>query len=68
MDKLLSGLNWFVCLCYLDDICVVSRTFDQHMERLVQVIERWKAAGLKLNPEKCSVFSKQDKVFGKRSQ
>ena len=22
MDKLLFGLNWFTCLCYLDDVCV----------------------------------------------
>jgi len=30
----MSGLTYDVCLVYLDDILVFSRTFDEHLERL----------------------------------
>jgi hypothetical protein len=64
VDHVLSGLNWFICLCYLDDICVFSNTFEQHMERLTQVIERIKNTGLKFNAEKCKLFQKRIKFLG----
>jgi transposase InsO family protein len=64
MDKVLSGLNWFICLCYLDDVCVFSNSFEEHLKRLSQVIERIEAAGLKFNPEKCSLFQKRIKFLG----
>ena len=59
VDRVLSGLNWFTCLCYLDDVCVFSESFEQHLERLAQMIERIQAAGLKLNPEKCRLFQRR---------
>ncbi|UYV70790.1 K02A2.6-like [Cordylochernes scorpioides] len=34
MDNLLRGLNWTICLCYLDDIIVFSKTMDEHLQRL----------------------------------
>ena len=34
MDIVLAGLKWNICLLYLDDICVFSSTFDEHIERL----------------------------------
>ena len=64
MDHVLSGLNWFSCLCYLDDVCVFSKTFDEHMERLSAVIERIRNAGLKFNPDKCTLFQRRIKFLG----
>ena len=31
MDVLLSGLKWHICLVYIDDIIVFSRTFEEHL-------------------------------------
>ncbi len=54
MDVLLQGLpHTFV---YLDDCLVASRTQEDHVLHLGQVIERLHAAGLRINFKKC-VFS-----------
>jgi len=34
MDTVLMGLNFEVCLVYLDDIIVFNRDLDSHFERL----------------------------------
>jgi len=34
VDMALAGLTWEICLAYLDDLIIFSRTFDQHIERL----------------------------------
>ncbi|KAL6418960.1 hypothetical protein ACFW04_011678 [Cataglyphis niger] len=44
---------------YLDDIIVISRTFERHLELLTEVFRRLRAARLRLNPEK----SKQIRQF-----
>ncbi|MCG8047543.1 MAG: reverse transcriptase family protein, partial [Candidatus Thiodiazotropha endolucinida] len=53
MDKILSGLSFRSTLCYLDDVLIFSETFDQHLSDLQEVFDRFRAAGLKLSPEKC---------------
>ena len=64
MDKVLTGLTWFECLCYLDDICVFSNTFEEHLLRLDRVISRITEAGLKFNPDKCKLFQNRIKFLG----
>jgi len=61
MEKVLRGLSWKICLVYLDDIIVMSRTFDEHIENLAKVIFCLKQADLKLHPEKCDLF--KENVF-----
>jgi transposase InsO family protein len=63
-DRVLAGLNWFVCLVYLDDIAIFSKTFDEHVVRLDMVFERMQAAGLKFNPEKCRLFQRRMEFLG----
>ena len=53
MEFVLAGLQWQTCLVYLDDVIVYGRDFDEHLERLKQVFERFRQAGLKLKPSKC---------------
>ena len=54
MDTVLAGVKWKTCLVYIDDILVFGRTFDEHLERLGDVLSRIEKSGLKLKPSKCS--------------
>ena len=64
VDLALAGLTWEVCLVYLDDLIVFSRTFAEHLDRLRLVLNRLKEANLKLKPSKCSLFQERVKFFG----
>ena len=57
MQQVLSGLNppdgrEFVEV-YIDDVLIFSRTMEEHIDHLRQVLERLKNANLKLKPGKC---------------
>ena len=39
MDLVLSGLQWSQCLVYLDDVIVLGRTFEDHLDNLHQVLQ-----------------------------
>ena len=54
MDKVLSGLTWKQCLVYIDDILIFSKTFEQHLKDVDDVLSRIIDAGLKLKPSKCT--------------
>ena len=46
MGRVLSGMIPKKCMVYLDDILVVGRTFQEHLNNLKEVIERLRYAGL----------------------
>ncbi len=54
MNLVLAGLNWKMCLVYIDDILIFSRTFEEHMVHLRCVFDRLRNANLKLKRSKCS--------------
>ena len=64
MERVLAGLHWKVCLIYLDDVIVFSRTFEEHIVRLHQVFSRIKGANLKLSPTKCKLFCHEVEYLG----
>jgi hypothetical protein len=64
MERILKGIQWNICLVYLDDIIVYAKDFDLAVERLNNVFNRLKTAGLKLNPSKCNLFRKQVAYLG----
>ena len=64
MDRVLQGLQWQMCLVYLDDIIVYSRSFQEHMERLELILTRIREAGLKLQPKKCQLFQTEVSYLG----
>jgi len=53
MDLVLSGLNLEICIAYLDDVILFSRTTEEHLERPDLVLQRLEDANLKLKPSKC---------------
>ncbi|KAK3086868.1 hypothetical protein FSP39_024642 [Pinctada imbricata] len=64
METVLNGLPFQTCLLYIDDIIVYSKDFKTHVERLSEVLERLKNAGLKLSPKKCNFFQNQVSFLG----
>ena len=43
---------------------VNGRTLAEHNQRLVNVLEKLEAAGLKLNPKKCEFLQGQSSILG----
>ena len=64
MELTLSGLQWSLCLIYLDDVIVFFHDFDEHIDRIEQVLTRIGAARLKLNPSKCVFFAPKVSFLG----
>ena len=64
MEQVLSGLHWEISLINIDDIIVFSRTFEEHLVRLHQVLSRIKEANLKLSPSKCKLFRHSVEYLG----
>jgi len=57
MEKVLSNLLWKFVVVYVDDINVGSKSFEEHLDYLKQVFEKFRTHGLKLSPEKCFFFN-----------
>eukprot|EP00794_Sanderia_malayensis_P004444 gene4444-biopygen3615 len=53
MTRVLHGLDWKICLIYIDDIIVFASNFEEHLTRLGLVFDRLREANLKLKPSKC---------------
>ena len=64
MEKVLFGLSPQRCLCYLDDIIVLGKTFDEALENLELIFQRLKEANLKLKPKKCFLFQSKVTYLG----
>lgn len=64
MEYTLAGLNWETCLIYIDDIIVFSDSFESHLTRLGDVLDRIAAQGLKVAPKKCSFFQNKVSFLG----
>jgi len=64
MDLALNGLNFNMCLVYLDDIIVFSATVEEHLNRLRKIFDRLRAANLKLKSSKCSLMRSEVKFLG----
>ena len=64
MDRVLSGLTWQLCLVYLDDIIVFSKSTEQHFKDLAEVFERLRKAGIKVKHSKCRFFASEVTYLG----
>ncbi|MES9880251.1 MAG: RNase H-like domain-containing protein [Sedimenticola sp.] len=53
MEAVLAGLQYEVCLVYLDDVIVFSANFDDHLTRLRLVFDKFREANLKMRARKC---------------
>ena len=53
----LRGLQWQICLVYLDDIIVVGKTVNDMIANLTHVFDRLLAVGLNYKARKCTLFA-----------
>lgn len=53
MSTLLGECNFKDALCYLDDILVWSKTWEEHLVKLRKVLAKIRVANLTLGPSKC---------------
>lgn len=64
MEKCMGDMHLREVLAFLDDLIIFSETLEEHETRLMKVLGRLKAFGLKLSPEKCSFFQTSVKYLG----
>ena len=61
-DFLIEFIEW--ACCYIDDIIVASRTFEDHLAHLGALFAKMETANLALNPKKCSIGFKKIQLLG----
>ncbi|GFW52279.1 retrovirus-related Pol polyprotein from transposon 17.6 [Trichonephila clavipes] len=64
MNRFCNGLEDILALPYLDDIIVLSETFEKHVFDLKAIFERLLLFKLKANREKCHFASSRVKYLG----
>ncbi|GIY74715.1 retrovirus-related Pol polyprotein from transposon 17.6 [Caerostris darwini] len=64
MSIVLAGLSDLKIACYIDDIIIASKTFEEHMNRLEIVFKRLQSANLKVKPSKCSFLQHEITYLG----
>ena len=64
IESVLARMPWETCLVYLDDIIVLGKSFDEHLDNLAQVFERLRNSHLKLSTKKCCLCQPQITYLG----
>ena len=64
MMKVLEGVAWKFALCYVDDVIIYSKTFDEHLNHISEVFDRIQQARLKLSSNKCSFAKSKLRYLG----
>ncbi|CAF4357391.1 unnamed protein product, partial [Rotaria sordida] len=60
MHNILGYGHWDYVIVYLDDILIVSRTFDEHKQHLNEILSILAKANFQVNPDKCSIAIRQN--------
>lgn len=63
MDRILRGCSKW-CGSLLDDLCIHSMSFDDHMLHLRDILTRLRKAGLTANTRKCQFLTSRIEVLG----
>eukprot|EP00118_Oscarella_pearsei_P022187 m.253195 g.253195 ORF g.253195 m.253195 type:complete len:502 (+) comp40368_c2_seq9:3206-4711(+) len=62
MQLVVGRLSPLQLVLYMDDLCVMSESFEEHLVRLKNLFEALKAAGLRMNGKKCRLAIAMKKV------
>lgn len=66
MNHLKAGLEGIQILVYLDDIILLSQTFQDHLEDLQRTFSRLRENGLRVHREKSRFACQEVKYLGHR--
>ena len=64
MEIVLFGLQYKLCVLYLDDILSYSSSVEKMIENLETIFQRFEQANLKLKPSKCKLFQTKVDFLG----
>ena len=64
METVIAGLQWDICLIYLDDVIVLGCSFEDMVINLKKVYDRLLAAGRKIKARKYHLFCKKIVYLG----
>ena len=64
MTHVLRGLEWDICLVYIDDLIIFSRNFEDHLKHLEEVFKGLREANVRLKPSKCHFVKPQVEYLG----
>lgn len=64
MQFVLGDLLYKNCIVYLDDILVYSKSYEEHLDDVDQVLSRLESFGLKIKADKCHVGAKEIRYLG----
>lgn len=54
MDRILGELKWRCVMCYVDDLIIFSKTFEEHLKHISEVLTRLENAGMYIKMSKCA--------------
>ena len=63
MSQVLTGLNHFMFTCR-DDVLIFSKSWEEHLEHLNIVFNRFESAGLKIKLSKCQFLKTELHYLG----
>ena len=64
VNILLSGYRWKTCLVYLDDVIIFSKSIEEHLKHVDEVLEILRQAGMALKLKKCHFFTNSVNYLG----
>lgn len=64
MDKILRKVLWRIAACFIDDVVVFSKTFEQHLRDLDEVLAILEESGMTVQPYKCFVGYHSLRILG----
>ena len=65
MESCLGDLRDEICIPYLDDVIIFSKTFEEHVQHVQMVLQRLRQHGVKLKGRKCDFFKNEVKFLGR---
>ena len=64
LDVILGKFKWKTCLVYIDDIIIFSKSVDEHIHHVDEILSALRASGVTLKIKKCRFFSDTVEYLG----